>query len=453
MADLVMINTLNRSVEHCYPKILNAALEQEISVANVKKNESPFDTRVLANTAQRQGSTYNTEYERVGLEKRIYGSPMSVYTGYDISSGYAPQYEGAQITATEGREFIGVKFNLLNGFTIDKERIDLYNAILDKNRASYEVKLAKLLVKTDAIKSYLTWVTAGIELKSYQKLLALAEKRQAALEKRLQEGDVAEISVKENYNTILKRRMKVMSAENYFNQASQDLSLYYRNTACQMVVPEEQALPDHLPPKKTLPTLNFMEEMKIAMQNRPEFQIIQTQINQILNEQKLAKTELLPKLNVLLQYNKNNSGTATTPDFLINENEYLAKLELSIPLEQSYGSGLSTEATKKLRQLQNEKQWLMDQLRSRINTLRYTVNNTSNQASLAKSELSLSGDLLAAENKRINNGDSNFFMLNIREENQTNSTINMINAITQNYQAFIEYNFLNGKNVDLEKTY
>lgn len=452
-AELVMIDTLDHSVDRCYPKVLNAALEQEMNAAKVKQNESAFDTRVLGNTAQRQGSSYNTQYERVGMEKRLYGSPISVYTGYDISSGYAPQYEGAQITSTQGREFIGVKLNLLNGFAIDKERIDLYNAMLDKDKAGYEMTLAKLLVKTDAVKAYLTWVTAGAQLRAYQKLLNLAEKRQIALTKQFKEGDIAQIAVKENYNNILKRRMKVMDAQTYFNQASQELSLFYRNASCDMVVPTEKALPDTLPSFKKLPTMNFTDELNAAVRNRPEFQIIQAQVNQILNEQKLAKTELLPKLGVAVQYNRNNSDDASTPDFTINQNEYLAKVELSIPLERSYGTGLSVEAEKKYRKLMNDKQWLMDQLRSRINTLRYTINNTSAQANLAKSELSLSGDLLSAENQRINNGDSNFFVLNIREENQTNSMINLINAMSANYQAYIEYNFLNGQNVNLARTY
>lgn len=452
-ADFLTIQTIEQSLEKCYPQILNASIEQEINQAKADKNRSPFDTQLNANTNQRQGSDYDTQYERVAFEKRIYGSPVSVYTGYDISSGYAPQYEGAQITSTQGREFLGLKLNLLSGFAIDKERLDLYNSILEKDKAGYQLDLVRLIVKTDAMKAYLSWIIAGAELTSYERLVKVAERRQYALEKRLQEGDVAKITVTENYNNLLKRQIKLISAQDYFNQTAQNLSLYYRSNGCKMLLPTENILPKKTPKIIQKPLLNPSEEMNASVQKRPEFRIINTQIAQLNNEKKYAETNLLPKLNVLLQYNNNNSDTATTPDFVINQNEYLAKLEFSFPLEQNLGKGMNTEAIKKLQKLQNDRQLLLDQLYSRINTLSFRIKNTSAQTKLANNEWSLAQELFTAESARFDEGDSNFFMLNLREENVTNAYIGMINAISQNYQALIEYNFLNAQNADLTKTY
>lgn len=452
-ADFLTIQTIENSLEHCYPQILNASIEQEINQAKVDKNRSPFDSQLNANTNQRQGSSYDTQYERVAFEKRIYGSPVSVYTGYDISSGYAPQYEGAQITSTQGREFLGLKFNLLSGFAIDKERLDLYNSILEKDKAGYQLDLVRLTVKTDAMRAYLNWLIAGAELRSYERLVKVAERRQHALKKRLEEGDVAKITVTENYNNLLKRRIKLISAQDYFNQTTQNLSLYYRNNGCKMLLPNETLLPEKTPKVTQKNLLNTTEEMNASVQKRPEFRIINTQIAQLNNEKKYAETNLLPKLNVLLQYNNNNSDTATTPDFIINQNEYLAKLEFSFPLEQNLGKSMNTEAIKKLQKLQNDRQLLLDQLYSRINTLSFRIKNTRTQRELAQNEWSLAQELFIAENDRFDEGDSNFFMLNLREENVTNAYIGMLNAISQNYQALIEYNFLNGQNMDLIKTY
>ena len=447
------ISTIEHSVNACYPKVLNAVIQQELNQGKVTKNESPFDLQLNANSLARQGSTYNTTYQRVAMEKRFYGSPVSAYAGYDISGGYTPQYDSAQITSTQGREFVGLKMNLLNGFTMDDDRITLYNSILDKEKSNYELELAKLLVKTEAVKAYMSWIIAGAGLKSYEKLLKLATDRQQALEKRFKHGDIAEINVKENNNYVLKRKIKVAAAQDYFNKASQYLSMYYRNSNCEIMTPGENLLPEKLPPAQKLPQVPVAQEINQAVQNRPEFKIIEMQIQQINNQQKLANNYNLPKLNLSVQYNQNNSDQATSYYFQLNQQEGVAKLEFSMPLDRSYGRGMTQETDANLRKLLNDRKLLLDQLKSQFETLHYSVTATATQVDMSKSENQLSQDLLKAEDTRVKNGDSNFFMLNQREENATNSYLSYINGIASNYQALLEYNFLNGKNSTLTKAY
>lgn len=453
LANTQMLNipTIEHGLDRCYPKILNAALQQEINKSKAQQQQSPFDTKVNAYAQQRAGSTYNTGYQKVELEKRFYDSPVSAYTGYDISSGYTPQYDSAQITSNQGREFVGLRFNLLNGFAIDKDRLSLYNALIDTDRAKYEIELSKLLVKTDAIKAYITWLISGYELQEYQKLLTIAESRQKGLEKRLKSGDVSEIDVKENYNYILKRKIKLMNAKDYFNQASLSLSLYARDNQCNMLSLDKNMLPIKLP--KTLSVdsdVSSISEINKAIANRPEFNILNTQIAQVKNQQKLANAEYLPKLNLNVQYNQNNSSTTSTSYFQLNQQEGVAKLDFSMPLERSYATGLQGENSKSLEKLQNERQLLIDQISSRLQILKYTINTTGAQIHLAEDENKLANQLLKAEEVKFKNGDSNFFMLNAREENVTNSYISLLYNLSENYKSYIEYNFLNGNNKDLK---
>lgn len=445
----IFIHSLDSSINKCYPKIVNAMIEQEINQSEVTKNKSPFDTRINGDATQRGGSTYDTSYQKVAIEKRFYDSPITAYTGFDISTGYTPQYDSAQITSAQGREFVGLKLNLLSGFAIDKERLDLYNSILDSDKAHYEIDLSKLIVKTDAAKAYMAWVIAGAELKTYEKLLAIAENRQKALEKKFKLGDVSQISLTENYNYVLKRKIKVMSAKDYFNQASLALSMFYRNANCEIERPSEILLPAELPKNKTLQSSSEMDEINAAIRNRPEFKVIETQLEKIRNEQQFGGTSMLPKLELNVKYNQNNSANATTNYFTINQQEVVATANFSMPLERSSGKGLSSAASQKMTKLLNERKFLVDQVATRINTLHYTVNNTAEQISLAHKEYALAEKLVVAENQRINNGDSNFFMLNAREENMANSYLSYLDSLYNNYKAIIEYNFLNGKNVSL----
>lgn len=449
----LFISNLDTSIDKCYPKILNAIIQQEISQSDVVKNKSPFDTRLTSDTTQRGGSTYSTSYQKIAVEKRFYDSPISAYSGFDYSNGYTPQYDTAQVTSTQGREFVGLKLNLLSGFSIDKERLDLYNSVLDSDKARYEIDLSKLIVKTDAIKAYMAWVIAGSELRAYENLLHIAERRQKALEKRFKQGDIAKIALTENYNYVLKRKIKVMSARDYFNKASLELSMFYRNSTCEIERPHENMLPPKPPKDKTLQSGSDLEEINAAIRNRPEFKVIETQLEKIRKEQEYASTSMLPKLDMNVQYNQNNSSTATTSYFTINQQEMVAKANFSMPLERSNGKGLSSAASQKMSKLLNERKFLVDQVATKIQSLHYTVNNTAEQITLAQSEYSLSEKLVAAENEKINNGDSNFFMLNAREENMTNSYLSYLNSLYENYKATIEYNFLNGQNIDLNKIY
>ncbi|MDQ5921678.1 MAG: hypothetical protein QG673_1737 [Pseudomonadota bacterium] len=445
----LFISNLDSSINKCYPKILNSIIQQEINQSEVTKNKSPFDTRLNSDATQREGNAYNTSYQKVALEKRFYDSPITAYTGFDISNGYTPQYDSAQITSAQGREFVGLKLNLLSGFAIDKERLDLYSTILDSDKARYEIELSKLIVKTDAAKSYIAWIIAGAELKAYEKLLTIAEKRQKALEKRFKHGDISKISLTENYNYILKRKIKVMSAKDYFNKSSLELSMFYRDSNCEIETLDESFLPSELPKDKTLESASDLEEINAAIRNRPEFKVIETQLEKILKEQEYARTSMLPKLELNVKYNQNNSPTSTTSYFTINQQEMVAAANFSLPLERSTGKGLSSAASQKMAKLLNERKFLVDQVATKIKALHYTVNNTAQQITLAHSEYALSEKLVIAENQRINNGDSNFFMLNAREENMTNSYLSYLNSLYENYKATIEYNFLNGKNIDL----
>lgn len=441
---------LEQGLDHCYPKILNAAVQQEINKSKTLQMQSQFDTKLNAYAQQRSGSTYNTGYQKIEFEKRLYDLPISAYTGFDISSGYTPQYDSAQITSMQGREFVGLKFNLLSGFAIDKDRLNLYNAMIDEDKAKYEVDLSKLLIKTDALKAYIGWLIAGFEMNAYQQLLNLAERRQKNLEKRLSVGDISDIAVKENYNYILKRKVKLMGAKDYFNQSAQSLAIYSRDNSCNMVIPTQQMLPAKLPNKIDNPYSQTVDEINYAITNRPEFKIIDTQIQQIKNQQKLAKTDLLPKLNLNIQYNQNNSDTTSTSYFKLNQQEGVAKLDFSLPLERSYATGMSQEVSNNLQKLQNERQLLIDQVSSRLQSLRYTIGNTSEQIKISEDEYSLSSQLLKAEELKFKNGDSNFFMLNAREENVTNSYISLLANLSENYKSFIEYNFLNGENKQIK---
>ena len=51
----IFISNLDSSIDKCYPKILNAVIQQEINQSDVVKNKSPFDTRLNGDGTQRGG--------------------------------------------------------------------------------------------------------------------------------------------------------------------------------------------------------------------------------------------------------------------------------------------------------------------------------------------------------------------------------------------------------------
>jgi hypothetical protein len=94
---------------------------------------------------------------------------------------------------------------------------------------------------------------------------------------------------------------------------------------------------------------------------------------------------------------------------------------------------------------------LIDQLSTRLQSLKYTIDNTASQIKLSEDEYALSDQLLKAEEIKFKNGDSNFFMINAREENVTNSYLSLLSNLSENFKSYIEYNYLNGENQNLSK--
>ena len=75
-----------------------------------------------------------------------------------------------------------------------------------------------------------------------QSLLDIANKRQTALVKKHKRGDVAEIYLSENQQYILKRQNKLLEAQNYFQNASRNLALFYRGEDGVPIIPTKDVL-------------------------------------------------------------------------------------------------------------------------------------------------------------------------------------------------------------------
>jgi outer membrane protein TolC len=345
------------------------------------------------------------------------------YGGYRYSDGNFPEYEEDFLTQDGGEVKIGLIFSLLRDRIIDEDRFRLFNSQLELTATELELLLRKISVQHMAMQAYWEWLAAGHTMLIRQELYDIALKRQEGLITRAERGDVADILVTENKQTIINRKAKLIEARRTFANKSNSLSLYYRNEEGQPIIPDEEALPE------TFPTFVFeqhqqvmYEEMMEALIKRPEFALIDTAIEQEQNRLLMGENALLPQLDLGLEASENfGMGSRTLED-----TETIVKMNISIPLQQRLGAGRIAKAKAEIRRLEFEKQMLDDKIRAELQNILTNIEAAAERVQLTEQEIDLALTMQQAERQRFLDGLSDFFVLNMRENRVADAKIKNI---------------------------
>jgi outer membrane protein TolC len=409
-----------------FPQILEAREKLIEADANIQNAEGQFDASIEADLYSRPSGYYDGRQLDARLVKPLPYYNSKIYGGYRSSDGSFPIYEDQRITNNQGEFLFGAEFSLLRDSLIDARRAKLSNNKIDKAIADVNYLLKQLTVQHDALYYYWMWVSAGKQVKTYETLLETANKRQLALQQKVKKGDIAEIFLTENQQNILKRQGHLQNALRHFGIASNRLALYYRNDDTAMLTINITQLPE------AFPFISVGKDKKTAMKlvnARPELQEISYQINKLENEEKLGQNSLLPKANIGLEYSADQgSGDAARA-----ESESIIKLGVSIPLQTNLGKGRVGAAKASIRQLEFQQKLLKEKLLNEIKNAFVNLETNQRFVELAKEEAILAKKLEEAEKKRFDNGQSDFFVLNMREEKTTEAEVKTIKAQANYY--------------------
>ena len=399
------------SLKH-FPEVIQAMQRVEQMRNEVRQARGAFDGKLKLENKKRQQGFYDGGVFSTAIEKPMAYLNSRIYGGERQSQGSFPSYEGEDLTLNGGEIFAGFSLSLLRNALIDENRYQLRNQQQLEIQSQEELRRRQIQVQTQALKAYWTWFVKGHELRVYQNILELANKRALQISKRIKAGDLAKIYEVENNQYIRKREAQLNQSEMEFQKASFYLSLFYRDQKGRPLlmdrtkVPKQKALPS--PPQKKLKGL-YSE----ALHQNIDLKILQSQREQAQLEVRLGTNELLPKVDVDFQWSQDRG---MGPESL-RQNESKVMVQMEVPLQWRKGAGKRDVGKAKLEQIKTKTQWVKDQLSVSIQSLVMQLNTLANIYQLTQDQVSLAQKLAQAERRKFSQGASDLILVNIREEN------------------------------------
>ncbi|KTC83810.1 TolC family protein [Legionella brunensis] len=411
-----------QSIDMHYPQVKIARLEVIKASGAFINAKGQFDPALEASTRSQPAGGYINNYGDTQLTIPTLYNGVKLFAGYRNGEGNWPIYYQNYLTNSGGEYRAGLSLPLLRDRLIDKERTGLLSSAQLILMNEQNAEAVKIKIYQEAIKAYWQWVEAGLQLKTFKQLLNLAQKRQHAIEQQANQGDLPRLAISENLQQIIQREQLLNQGQMIFEQAAINLSLYFRDSKGNPLVPRKQSLPD-LPKPSTA-----IEGAKVSLIEHPGIKKLNHFANMMRLKRNQARNELLPQLDATAYTFKQN-GTGGYP--LLIPQAAMVGVSFKFPLLQRQAKGNLIQAESELRQVRVEKRFLYEQLNNEFSNILIGINRSRRQVNLLEKELSLAQKVQQGETKKFYQGDSTLFLVNQREQMTTQVQLNTLHAQVQ----------------------
>jgi outer membrane protein TolC len=282
----------------------------------------------------------------------------------------------------------------------------------------------------------------------------MAEARQVGLVTQVERGLTADIYLVENKQNITRRKTLLTIAKRDFQLASNDLGFYYRGADGLPKILNRKQLPVAIPagdPADTHYRAAFNDPDHIArlMATHPQLQWLERAKQRSEQALALAENSALPELDFSLGMMQ-PFGDVGLGGPSRDEAEAVVGFSFSVPLERRQARGDIAQAKAKLSGLSADQRRMQDQLNIELQNILQTLDAAQAVADLATLETTQLETLRAAEQRRFEQGASDFFVVNMREEALANAEVRLADALGQRQMALAN---LAAAAIDTERLY
>ncbi|MBY0517245.1 MAG: TolC family protein [Bacteriovoracaceae bacterium] len=419
------------------PLLMSSNEKIEAARAKLRSSNGAFDHKIKANTRnQMNNSDYNRFWE-VKLERQLPVMGSTLFAGRRQGNGTYSTYEGKSSTSAVGEMFAGFEIPLLRDRAMDETRLQRVGAEIDfkNSQIEWEQKAVEIYIKSSEV--YWKWVASGQKLKVLKSWVENAISRQSWLEKKWKHGDISEIKLTDNRRSLAKREAELVKVQREFSLAQAELALYIQETNLSIEqVPAEIR-------KVSTPT----SDVEISNRNKlPAFRLIQNESDLLYQEKDFANALALPELKVGVEGAKDLNGPAPGRD---SNDQLRVALKVEIPLENRKGGGKREEVSHKLASLRYRKTWLEREWQTRIEQNRIASQKIKEQLNWQTQEQEDTTKMAQAEIKKLASGASDVFFVNIREQDEAEVKMRVIETQMISVLIDIERKSLDGTLIDL----
>ena len=422
-SDPVMPADVAQSAAQHFPSIRAAEAEREKARGKRLSALGAFDTRVDASVRGRLTGFYTGDNASFEVTKPLGPLGAEIYGGYRISRGDFPIYEDYNFTSESGEAKVGIVFSILRDRAIDDRRAGVALAANDIIKTELELTLERIRVKHKALNVYWRWIAAGRELKAYEELLDIAEKRDVALRREVQSGARARIFLTENAQNLTRRKEFVRKAERDLAVAANALSLYLRDSNGDPIKPERSMMPNITAIAFAGPYAGPDD----ILNGRPDLKLLDVLNDQLEIQRKLARNDLQPDLKFQLEA-ADDYGDIGPGGFERDEREVIAKLTLSVPFARRESRGAVRSVNAEIEALQQRRKLMQESIAVELRDIVLDLRAARDLLKLTRQEADQAEQMRIAELKRFNSGASDFFLVNIREQTAANAKVRLAQA-------------------------
>jgi outer membrane protein TolC len=422
-----------------FPAILQALADRRGAEGKVTESLGAFDLVFDVDGFDRLTGFYDGIAVGGKVTKPLRPLGTKLYGDYSLSNGDFPVYEDQFFTNNGGTAKLGVLFSLLRDRDIDQRRFGEIDAQLALQQADLEVLLTRVGVQQRALSAYWRWVSEGRQLAVFENLLSIALEREKGLEREVSSGRRAEIFLTENKQNITRRQTLATSARRDFLMAANELAFYLRGDDGEPLLPARMRLPGEaqLAQMEVPPTQGTLD-IAGTLERRPELRILQTGAERAQQRLALSENALQPRLDLSMELAE-GFGSLGEGGASRDGTDTVIGFTFSVPLERRQAKGRITQAQAQLDALRQEQRRLEDQVEIELRNILLELDIAKELMALAEQDVQLSETMRRAEVRRFEQGASDFFLVNIREETAANARIGYFTALQRTQTARANY--------------
>jgi outer membrane protein TolC len=432
--EALMLEEVLKSVMTRYPPWLAALIEQDIAGGRLRQTLGAFDPSLSAKLGT-QGGYYDADYADAGVEQALPFWGGSLYGGYRLSSGLLPDYSKDR-TQEDGELRFGGRLNLLRDGAIDRRRAAVFQARLDEELADPFILRQYLDFIRAATRAYVNWLASGLRLKVSEEILRVARERDGAIGKQIEEGLSAPIVRTDNEQLVLSRSLEVVRAQRRLEAAAIELSLFLRDAEGRPVLAGRERLPEAFPVAGPVPAALGGVELLNASVRRPELRRFDLMMEKVSVDERLARNNLLPNLDLGLSAAREFGGG---PYKDLERTELQAGIELKVPLGRNEAKGRLEVAAAQMDRLRQEALFARDRIVAEVQDAFSAMEAAMAQISQNRRNVELAVKLEEAERFRFQEGASDLLALQIREQRTFEAKLSEVEAVADYFRALAEY--------------
>ncbi|MBT0607218.1 TolC family protein [Aequorivita echinoideorum] len=359
---------------------------------------------------------------------------FSIPTWYGVEfkanyEDYTGTYLNNELTVPEdGLYSAGVSLNLARDLLINKRMADLKSARAYVNQTQAERDLLVNNFIYEAGLAYLKWVEAFTEREIYRSFVENAQERLNNIEISVRAGDMARIDITEARIQLKNRQLSLEMANLNTRKALLEASsyLWFEEVPLEIEPNVVPALPAPTVLSSSLQVLISEDEASLN-ENHPKLRSLNAKIEGLEVDRNLKRNNLLPKIT--LDYYFLSDEVEQLSEF--NTQNYKTGLTFSMPLFLRKERGELKLANAKLQSTIFERQSTLLTLQNKIKAINQEINSIQTQQQLIGEIITGYDELVIAEVRKFEIGESSLFLINQRE-------VNLI-------EAFLKENNLNIK--------